>query len=233
MPNSPRTKVCSGWCGPTIIYAILATISTVLAFIHPDLKSHQERGVVLLANVINGLFWTGVLYLLCSYCYEGFAWVLLLIPFMIAFLMLLFVTAIALSLIRNKSGGHIHAQVTKTKEGMANHDTEEDMANYQATAFASVPGSNFPDQVLNLQSVKPTPHAPTHAKGVCDYAARPSKFNVMTQKQLQAPGSYITPPGSPYNFSANDANTPSGCHEGFPPNPIVKYAMPTNKVPSA
>lgn len=225
--NVPRTKVCTGWCGPTIIYAILAASATVISFIHPDLKSHQERGVVFLANAINGLFWTGVLYFLCKNCWYNAAWFLLLIPFVIAFIMLLFVTAIALSVLRNKSGGHIDASVSK--EEMTN------MANYEnayGAKFASVPGSQFPDQVLDLQKERPSPHSPTHVKGVCGYSARPSKFNVLTQQQLQSPGSYMIMPGA-VNTTVGDSDTPSGCHEGYPPNPIQKYAMPSDNMPIA
>jgi len=214
---------CTGWCGPTIIYAILATISTVLSFIHPDLKSHHERGVVLLANIINGLFWTGLLYFLCKNCWYNAAWVILLIPFMLAFLMLLFVTSIALAFIR--SGGQFHPAQA---QAMGHSQSREHMANLQdsyADQFAHVPGSKFPDQILDLQSQRASPPAPTHAKSVCSYAARPSKFNVLTRQQLQSPGTYMIPPGG-INPSTNSSNMPDGCHEGYPPNPIIKYAMP-------
>ncbi len=205
------SKKCTGWCAPTIIYAILASVGTVVSIIHPDLQDATERVAVFIAHILSGALWTAILYVMCMYCYNTAAWVLLLIPFVLAFIMLFFLAAIVISGLRRNR----------------NRERMQDYTTAYARNAAPIENSNPPGTVLDLSQVKPDPSSPTHVKGVCGFAARPAKFDILTQKQMQSPGSLLIAPGQ-QNFAQFDQQVPTGCHEGFPPNPIVKYAMPSD-----
>ena len=210
------SKKCSGWCAPTIIYAILASVSTVISVIHPDLQDATERVAVFISHVVMGSLWTALLYIMCTYCYNTAAWLLLLIPFILAFIMLFFLAAVVLSVVRNKRG-----TVHRRRERMQDYQTA------YAHNAATIQGSNPPGTLLDLSKLKPDPASPTNLQSVCGFAARPSKFNVLTQKQMQSTGNYIIAPGQ-QNLEQYNTQFPSGCNEGFPPNPITKYAMPSD-----
>lgn len=91
---------CSGWCYPAIIYAILAVISLALTllqdFSHLGDNENRFRISVLVFHVLMALFWTGVLYWLCSNCHNVAAWIVLFLPVFIG-IATLFLGTVALS----------------------------------------------------------------------------------------------------------------------------------------
>lgn len=104
--NKYLNKSCNGWCVPTIIFAVLATLSffTSLATISnhrfnsylPEKYNRQKYRVgSLILHTVYSLIWLLVLYALCSKCYTNVAWILLILPF-ISGLLIIIVTLLAL-----------------------------------------------------------------------------------------------------------------------------------------
>ena len=79
------TKKCQGWCPPTVIYLVLSIATTFFSLMtahkYDDMLYEGKNKVV---YTISHLFfiglWTGILYWLCSSCYNTTAWVILLSP---------------------------------------------------------------------------------------------------------------------------------------------------------
>jgi cell division protein FtsW (lipid II flippase) len=78
---------CSGWCWPTIIYITLSLFGLVLVVINDQrfmhkitFSSEQEKYKYIFKNLIQQLFWTFVLFMLCSRCKHNIAWGFLFLP---------------------------------------------------------------------------------------------------------------------------------------------------------
>ena len=90
---------CEGWCLPAVIYIVLAVISLILALLR-DLthlekaQADQVRLITLLFHVGWVIIWTCVLYWLCANCHQGWAWVILFLPFFIGLVVLVFGSAL-------------------------------------------------------------------------------------------------------------------------------------------
>ena len=76
---------CNGWCVPTVIYMVLAIISTLSSLFVSDKVSNQYyygrgKGTILFVHILIGILWTGLLYWMCLKCMYTKAWFLLLVP---------------------------------------------------------------------------------------------------------------------------------------------------------
>lgn len=92
MPNN-NSKKCNGWCPPTVIYLVLAVTTTFVSLMtshkYDDAKTNGSNKILYTVGHLIGIaFWTGVLYWLCSNCYNTAAWVILLIPVIIVFIVI-------------------------------------------------------------------------------------------------------------------------------------------------
>lgn len=67
----------TGWCLPTVIYVTLATVSILIRALK---GSYDATSTVLVAELIHALFWTAIMYWLCSRGYSVLSWFILLIP---------------------------------------------------------------------------------------------------------------------------------------------------------
>lgn len=74
-------KTCSGWCWPLIIYILLVALSFLSMLMSGQNLVNVQSG--LLWNLLWSLLFGFILYWLCSNCYEGWAWILLLLPLLI------------------------------------------------------------------------------------------------------------------------------------------------------
>ena len=72
---------CEGWCVPAIIYVVLSIIGIIMNLMSAGLPTAA-------VNVIIVIFWTAILYWLCSICRSGWAWFLLLLPFLFAIIVI-------------------------------------------------------------------------------------------------------------------------------------------------
>jgi cell division protein FtsW (lipid II flippase) len=83
-----KNTKCSGWCWPTIIYIALSLLGLMLVITNQQhylremkMTSDEEKYNYLFKNVIQQLFWTFVLFMLCSRCKHNIAWFILFLPF--------------------------------------------------------------------------------------------------------------------------------------------------------
>ena len=85
---------CVGWCPPAIIYAVLAVISLVLSITMEDpfmgtVENTREMRIVhTIFHAFMLVFWTGVIYYLCSTCHQYWAWAVLLFPLIVGIVLL-------------------------------------------------------------------------------------------------------------------------------------------------
>ena len=71
-------------CLPALLYLILALFGIFTSlFIKLDLK-------IIFINLLIAIFWTFILHLLCSYGFEWISWILVLLPFIIFFIIVLY-----------------------------------------------------------------------------------------------------------------------------------------------
>lgn len=94
----PNKVSCKGWCPPTIIYLILAIISTIISLVtsfeHDDINYQGKNKVLYIIMHLAGVsMWTGFLYWLCSNCYNTASWIVLLLPLIITFIFVIAVFA--------------------------------------------------------------------------------------------------------------------------------------------
>jgi len=77
-------KKCDGWCWPAVIYVTLAAVSLLLTLMQDlsHLGEHEGnfRIAVVVFHVLMALFWTWVLYWLCTNCQNVAAWIILFLP---------------------------------------------------------------------------------------------------------------------------------------------------------
>jgi len=67
----------SGWCLPTVIYVTLATVSVLVRAIS---GRYGANLAILAGELFHALFWTAIMYWLCSRGYSVLSWFILLIP---------------------------------------------------------------------------------------------------------------------------------------------------------
>ena len=83
---------CSKGCMPAVIYGLLAFGGIALAIVENPKALETSGGLIHLAiQIATALFWTMVMYWLCSVCYKGVAWFLLLFPLLIGLAMVWYV----------------------------------------------------------------------------------------------------------------------------------------------
>jgi len=86
------SKNCNGWCPPTVIYLTLSVTTTVLSLFgvikNDELKNGgKNKRWYAITHGVGIMFWTGILYWLCSNCYYKTSWAVLLTPIILAFVM--------------------------------------------------------------------------------------------------------------------------------------------------
>lgn len=85
-------QMCSGWCAPAVIYAVIVVIS-ILAVIFD--KYSLDKGQQVAMQALVGALFTGLMYYLCSHCHEGLAWltftILVIVPFVLGVLALVLI----------------------------------------------------------------------------------------------------------------------------------------------
>jgi cell division protein FtsW (lipid II flippase) len=72
---------CSGWCWPLIIYVIIVAISFISIFVSGMDNTMKDGGLIW--NIVWALIFGFILWILCKNCKDGWAWILLLLPFII------------------------------------------------------------------------------------------------------------------------------------------------------
>lgn len=77
----------TGWCLPTVIYVTLAIISVLVSAL---VGRYDQSNALLVGEVIHGLFWSTVMYLLCYYGYSIASWIILLIPLILMVAIIVF-----------------------------------------------------------------------------------------------------------------------------------------------
>lgn len=128
---------CSGWCTPTIIYAAIASISAIaLLFTKAPNETEADSLARVLKHLLMSGLWTGLLYVLCYYCYNTAAWAVIILPFVMAVLSLVFLSSI-LFYVGKQASKHPHrdqndirhrmhiAAVPFTREHMENKEEED------------------------------------------------------------------------------------------------------------
>jgi uncharacterized membrane protein len=93
---SKKIIKCEGWCPPTVIYLVLSLLSTFISLMNCHKYDEiKYNGMNKVSYTIIHLFfiglWTWFLYWLCSKCYNTTAWIILLLPIIIIFIMFLFI----------------------------------------------------------------------------------------------------------------------------------------------
>lgn len=91
MANSYIVPVrrCNPWCTPFIIYLVISTLSILFTLLMPNTSDEDEATFVgskitgLLVQIIFILFWSMIYYYLCYTCNKGWAWFLLLFPYLL------------------------------------------------------------------------------------------------------------------------------------------------------
>lgn len=184
---------CDGWCGPAVVYAVLASVSAFLALVRPNELvrgipvSGQVRMAGFLVAGLHGAVWTAVLYWLCSWCHNDWAWFLLLFPFLI--ILLLFVMLVTMAFTASYVKGR-RIQVPITYERMANYDGQ----GYRyAPQFASVTGSTFPDEI-RMPSLEVRGDAEEKAtykyENRCNWV-QPGDWNKLSPNIMRTPMTYM------------------------------------------
>jgi hypothetical protein len=91
MVKGQNGKNCVG-CTPAVIYSMLAGAGILLSVIQEPRMLSTPSGLIHLAiQIFAAVFWTYVMYWLCSMCYKGAAWALLLIPLIAGLIMVYFI----------------------------------------------------------------------------------------------------------------------------------------------
>lgn len=118
---------CYGWCYPAVIYAILAIISLAMTllqdFSHLGENENKFRISIFVFHTLMALFWTWVLYWLCSNCHNVAAWIVLFLPVFIGIVTLVLGT-VALSAFM--VGRVAEEGVGKVKQSVENYDDYDD-----------------------------------------------------------------------------------------------------------
>lgn len=75
--KNSKTNTYTGWCLPTVFYVTLATVSILIRAIRGN---YDANIAILVGELIHALFWTFIMYWLCSRGYSLLSWFILLIP---------------------------------------------------------------------------------------------------------------------------------------------------------
>lgn len=107
--NSNSNSGSSGWCTPTVIYLTLS----VLGIIFSGLSGRYERApLLMLGEVLHSVFWTALFYFFCSMGYSGISWFLLLIPFILIFLLVVYEASVLSALGHEEKSKEVHIKRT-------------------------------------------------------------------------------------------------------------------------
>ena len=107
------SKNCNGWCPPTMIYLTLSVVTTLLSLFgvtkHDKLHNGgQNKITYIVSHGLGIIFWTSILYWLCSNCYYKASWVVLLTPIILAFF-------VSFAVLGGMIGGSMKDQIQKEK----------------------------------------------------------------------------------------------------------------------
>lgn len=98
--NRNRRNRCDGWCLPTSLYFVLGMVGILLN----ALRGQYVNGMnVLLLQIGYVLVWTYIFYWLCSNCYNGWAWFLLLFPVIMFFVIFVVYEAAVLGMVAGRA----------------------------------------------------------------------------------------------------------------------------------
>ena len=98
-----------GWCTPTVIYLMIG----VLGIIFSGFTGRYERApLLMLGEVIHTIFWTALLYWLCSIGYSGVSWFILLVPIIFIFLLVVFEANVLSALGHEEKSKEVHIKRT-------------------------------------------------------------------------------------------------------------------------
>jgi hypothetical protein len=76
-------------CLPSKVYFVLSVIAVLLTIVYPSVFGRMSV-IGHLGHVIYLVFWTWILNLICGAGYKWFSWVLVLAPFVLTFLIIVF-----------------------------------------------------------------------------------------------------------------------------------------------
>ena len=107
------SKNCNGWCPPTMIYLTLSVVTTLLSLFgvtkHDKLHNGgQNKITYIVSHGLGIIFWTSILYWLCSNCYYKASWAVLLTPIILAFF-------VSFAVLGGMIGGTMKDQIQKEK----------------------------------------------------------------------------------------------------------------------
>ncbi len=149
---------CEGWCLPAIIYVVLAIISLLIVFMDDYVDSYNIKMSITVFHIIWAIFWTCILYMLCSYCHQDWAWIGLMIPFIFGLYILALGTAVILSILAAKEtyydfknikynqAGKMYQYTNTHKYGDMKHDAMKyaDLYGKDAMKYGTMEGQDAP-----------------------------------------------------------------------------------------
>ena len=97
--NSSKSGPCEVWCLPTVIYLGLSLLSLALSVLDGR-YSNIPRVYFVQAFFI--AFWTSIMYWLCSICYSGWAWFILLFPLILGLVLFVYLEGAVLGYMGEK-----------------------------------------------------------------------------------------------------------------------------------
>lgn len=98
-------KICKGWCIPLFIHIGLSIIQLLFVLFKKTYDDNGKKvtyplsirmiifGIVLVWDILIGI----LLYYLCKHCHQGWAWVIILLPIILSFIMFVFIFIAAVS----------------------------------------------------------------------------------------------------------------------------------------
>lgn len=103
-PRPPRNgpKHCNGWCPPTIIYLVLSLVGLSMRALTGRYRSEHGLMLFLIQLAFIG-FWTWVMYWLCSMCWGGWAWFVLLFPLILGLVLFVLFELEVLAFLKRRS----------------------------------------------------------------------------------------------------------------------------------
>lgn len=101
-----NSKACSGWCIPLYIYLAFSFIGLALAAsgVNKYNDVYNNDYSVIFIGILFKLLWAFAIYYLCQSCKEGWAWAMLLLPFV--FMLFFFIIIVDLMLRSHRMHHH-------------------------------------------------------------------------------------------------------------------------------
>lgn len=90
------SKKCSGWCTPLIIYIVFSVVGAAMMLYNIVRMPRNQPMCNVILSFAWTAFWGYVMYDVCMRCRTGWAWVILLLPFLLWFIMLMVVLVYAM-----------------------------------------------------------------------------------------------------------------------------------------